>query len=92
MSSPAETLASATEASGRYGALDRMLRKRLLATLDGLAGGEVTVRDGLGTETLGEAGTGLSVRWPPTARSAQARPTWMACGAATTWWGWYACW
>ncbi len=61
MSSPAETLASATEASGRYGALDRMLRKRLLATLDGLAGGEVTVRDGLGTETLGEAGTGLSV-------------------------------
>jgi cyclopropane-fatty-acyl-phospholipid synthase len=61
MSSPAESLASATEATGRYGALDRMLRKRLLATLDGLAGGQVTVRDGLGTETLGEAGTGLAV-------------------------------
>ncbi|KFN46535.1 SAM-dependent methyltransferase [Arenimonas metalli] len=61
MSSPADTLASAPGAAARYGALDRMLRKRLLATLDGLAGGQVTVRDGLGTETLGNAGDGLAV-------------------------------
>ena len=61
MSSPADTLAHAPEAAGRYGALDRLLRKRLLATLDGLAGGQVIVRDGLGTETLGEAGDGLVV-------------------------------
>jgi cyclopropane-fatty-acyl-phospholipid synthase len=61
MSSPADTLASADEATGRYGALDRMLRKRLLATLDGLSGGQVTVRDGLGTQTLGEPGEGLAV-------------------------------
>jgi cyclopropane-fatty-acyl-phospholipid synthase len=61
MSSPADTLASADEATGRYGALDRMLRKRLLATLDGLSGGQVTVRDGLGTQTLGESGAGLAV-------------------------------
>ena len=61
MSSPAETLASLPEATGRYGALDRLLRKRLLATLDGLSGGQVIVRDGLGTEVLGEPG-GLSVQ------------------------------
>ena len=61
MSSPAETLTHASGATGRYGALDRLLRKRLLATLDGLAGGQVTVRDGLGSQTLGEADTGLAV-------------------------------
>ncbi|GAB2492025.1 class I SAM-dependent methyltransferase [Arenimonas alkanexedens] len=61
MSSPAETLASVPGASVRFGALDRMLRTRLLATLDGLHGGQVTVRDGLGTQTLGEAGDGLAV-------------------------------
>ncbi|HEU0152798.1 MAG TPA: cyclopropane-fatty-acyl-phospholipid synthase family protein [Arenimonas sp.] len=61
MSSPADTLARASDAASRYGALDRFLRKRLLATLDGLSGGQVTVRDGLGTVTLGEASGGLSV-------------------------------
>ncbi len=61
MSSPADTLSSRTEEAARFGALDRALRQRLLATLDGLRGGVVTVHDGLGTVTLGEAGGGLDV-------------------------------
>jgi len=61
MSSPAESLAHSTEVAGRYGALDRALRKRLLATLGGLQGGVVTVRDALGTATVGEAGADLAV-------------------------------
>lgn len=54
MSSTAETLASPDQSAARYGALDRLLRRRLLATLDGLRGGQVVVRDALGTVTLGE--------------------------------------
>ncbi|MCX7033583.1 MAG: cyclopropane-fatty-acyl-phospholipid synthase [Arenimonas sp.] len=61
MSSPADTLSSRTEDAGRFGALDRALRQRLLATLDGLRGGTVTVRDGLGSVTVGEPGAGLAV-------------------------------
>jgi cyclopropane-fatty-acyl-phospholipid synthase len=61
MSSPAETLSSRTEDAVRFGALDRALRQRLLATLDGLEGGTVTVRDALGTVTLGEAGGAIAV-------------------------------
>ncbi|PRH82695.1 SAM-dependent methyltransferase [Arenimonas caeni] len=56
MSSTAETLASPDQSAARYGALDRLLRRRLLATLDGLRGGQVVVRDALGTVTLGEPG------------------------------------
>ncbi|MDY0022352.1 cyclopropane-fatty-acyl-phospholipid synthase family protein [Arenimonas caeni] len=56
MSSTAETLASLDQSAARYGALDRLLRRRLLATLDGLRGGQVVVRDALGTVTLGEPG------------------------------------
>ncbi|MBW8310873.1 MAG: cyclopropane-fatty-acyl-phospholipid synthase family protein [Rhizobium sp.] len=59
MSSTAETLSRPDEASGRYGAFDRVLRKRLLATLDGLRGGQLVVRDALGTVVLGEAGGAL---------------------------------
>lgn len=59
MSSTAETLSRPDQASGRYGALDRVLRKRLLATLDGLRGGQLVVRDALGTVVLGEAGGAL---------------------------------
>lgn len=61
MSSPADTLSSRTEDAARFGALDRSLRQRLLATLDGLQGGTVTVRDALGTVTVGEPGGGLAV-------------------------------
>ena len=56
MSSTAETLDSPDQAAARYGALDRLLRRRLLATLDGLRGGQVVVRDALGTAELGEPG------------------------------------
>lgn len=56
MSSTAETLDSPGQAAARYGALDRLLRRRLLATLDGLRGGQVLVRDALGTVELGEPG------------------------------------
>mgnify|MGYP001415252882 CR=1 FL=1 len=59
MSSPADTLSSRTEDAARFGALDRALRQRLLATLDGLQGGVLTVHDGLGTVTVGEADGGL---------------------------------
>ena len=61
MSSPAETMTSLALGGARYGALDRALRQRLLATLDGLRGGTVTISDGMGTRTLGEAGGGLAV-------------------------------
>ena len=61
MSSPADTLSSRTGEAARFGALDRALRQRLLATLDGLSGGVVTVHDGLGSVTVGEAGAGLDV-------------------------------
>ncbi len=61
MSSPADTLSSRTEDAARFGALDRALRQRLLATLDGLQGGTVTVRDALGTVTVGEPDAGLAV-------------------------------
>ena len=61
MSSPADTLSSRTEDAARFGPLDRALRQRLLATLDGLKGGTVTVRDALGTVTVGEPGAGLVV-------------------------------
>lgn len=61
MSSPADTLSSRTDDATRFGALDRALRQRLLATLDGLRGGTVTVRDALGTVTVGEPGAGLAV-------------------------------
>ncbi|TNJ33445.1 SAM-dependent methyltransferase [Arenimonas terrae] len=54
MSSPADVLANPAQEAARYGALDRLLRQRLLQTLDGLRGGRVTVRDGLGETTLGE--------------------------------------
>ena len=60
MSSPAESMSSRTDQSTRLGALDRVLRQRLLATLGGLSGGQVTVRDGQGTVTVGQAG-GLHV-------------------------------
>ena len=45
MSSTAETLSRPDQASGRYGALDRVLRKRLLATLDGLRGGQLAITE-----------------------------------------------
>jgi cyclopropane-fatty-acyl-phospholipid synthase len=61
MSSPADTLSSRTEDAARFGTLDRALRQRLLATLDGLQGGTVTVRDALGTVTVGEPGGDLAV-------------------------------
>ena len=61
MSSPADTLSSRNGEAARFGALDRALRQRLLATLDGLEGGVVTVHDGLGSVTVGEAGDGLAV-------------------------------
>ncbi len=62
MSSPAETLSQGPEAASRYGALDRALRQRLLATLDDLRGGLVTVHDALGTVTVGERNGGLEMR------------------------------
>ena len=61
MSSPADTLSTRTEEAARFGALDRALRQRLLATLDGLQGGVVTVCDGMGAVTVGEAGAELDV-------------------------------
>lgn len=61
MSSPAETLSQRTGDAARFGALDRALRQRLLATLGGLRGGAVTVRDALGTVTVGESGAGIDV-------------------------------
>ena len=61
MSSPAEIVSSRTEDVACFGALDRALRQRLLATLDGLEGGLVTVRDGLGTVTVGDPGGALAV-------------------------------
>jgi cyclopropane-fatty-acyl-phospholipid synthase len=61
MSSPAQSLSRTDEVAGRYGALDRTLRHRLLTTLDGLQGGVVTVRDALGTLTVGEADAALAV-------------------------------
>ena len=61
MSSTADSLDSPAQGAARYGALDRLLRQRLLATLDGLAGGRIQVVDALGTVDLG-ADDGLSVR------------------------------
>lgn len=61
MSSTADSLASTAQSAQRYGALDRLLRQRLLATLGGLAGGRVEVVDALGTVELGQPG-GLDVR------------------------------
>lgn len=61
MSSTADSLASPDQSAQRYGALDRLLRQRLLATLGGLAGGRVEVVDALGTVELGQPG-GLDVR------------------------------
>ncbi|KFL35615.1 SAM-dependent methyltransferase [Arenimonas donghaensis] len=61
MSSTADSLASPAQRAARYGALDRALRQRLLATLDGLAGGRVQVVDALGTVNLG-SDPGLAVR------------------------------
>ncbi|HEX5693989.1 MAG TPA: class I SAM-dependent methyltransferase, partial [Arenimonas sp.] len=61
MSSTADSLANIEQSAARFGALDRLLRQRLLATLDGLAGGRVQVVDALGTVTLGQQ-DGLSVR------------------------------
>lgn len=60
MSSTADSIDSPTQAAARYGALDRLLRRRLLATLDGLRGGCVRVTDALGEVRLGEPG-GLEV-------------------------------
>lgn len=54
MSSTADTLDSPEQSAARYGALDRLLRRRLLDTLGELRGGQVVVRDALGTVTLGE--------------------------------------
>src|SRR5690606_20083246 len=56
MSSTAEALSSPAQAAARYGALDRLLRQRLLATLGDLRGGQLVVRDALGTVALGEPG------------------------------------
>ena len=61
MSSTADSLDSPAQSAARYGALDRLLRQRLLATLDGLVGGRVQVVDALGSVELG-ADQGLSVR------------------------------
>tara|TARA_R110002020_G_scaffold369277_7_gene581065 strand:- start:130 stop:1407 length:1278 start_codon:yes stop_codon:yes gene_type:complete len=61
MSSTADSLASPDQSAQRYGALDRLLRQRLLATLGGLAGGRVELVDALGTVELGQPG-GLDVR------------------------------
>lgn len=61
MSSTADSLASPDQSAQRYGALDRLLRQRLLATLGGLAGGRVELVDALGTVELGQPG-GLAVR------------------------------
>ena len=62
MSSPAETLSPPEAAAGRYGALDRLLRDRLLATLGELRGGGLHVVDGLGEIRLGEPGAPLQAR------------------------------
>ena len=61
MSSTADSLASPAQSAQRYGALDRLLRQRLLATLGDLAGGRVELVDALGTVELGQPG-GLDVR------------------------------
>lgn len=61
MSSTADSLATPEQGAARYGALDRLLRQRLLATLDGLDGGRVLLVDALGTVELGRPG-GLEVR------------------------------
>ncbi|WP_374603240.1 class I SAM-dependent methyltransferase [Arenimonas sp.] len=61
MSSTADSLATPEQGAARYGALDRLLRRRLLATLDGLDGGRVHLVDALGTVELGRPG-GLEVR------------------------------
>lgn len=61
MSSTADSLATPEQGAARYGALDRLLRQRLLATLDGLDGGQVLLVDALGTVELGQPG-GLEVR------------------------------
>jgi cyclopropane-fatty-acyl-phospholipid synthase len=53
MSSPADVLANPAQEAARYGTLDRMLRQRLLGTLDGLRGGQVIVRDALGETAVG---------------------------------------
>lgn len=55
MSSTAESL-ERTQSDARWGALDRVLRRRLLDTLGQLRGGRLVVRDALGTVALGEAG------------------------------------
>jgi len=55
MSSTAESL-ERTPSDARWGALDRVLRRRLLDTLGQLRGGRLVVRDALGTVALGEAG------------------------------------
>ena len=61
MSSTADSLASPAQSAERYGALDRLLRQRLLATLGGIVGGRVELVDALGTVELGQPG-GLEVR------------------------------
>ena len=45
-----------------YGALDRLLRARLLRRLDALRGGAVELSDALGTHRIGEAGHGEVAR------------------------------
>lgn len=45
-----------------FGVLDRFLRGRLLRTLGALRGGEVALRDALGTIRVGSAGHGPAVR------------------------------
>jgi hypothetical protein len=53
MSSPADTLAR--DAGQHWGSLDRFLRERLCARLDGLRGGQLRLHDALGDRRLGQA-------------------------------------
>lgn len=71
------TLDRKTIAPPAYGALDRMLRERLLEQMRRLRGRSVLVRDGLGSETVGESDPATSaltidVRHPGFYRSVAA--------------------
>jgi cyclopropane-fatty-acyl-phospholipid synthase len=63
MSSPAESIARGHAAQTGFGGLDRLLRQRLLARLDGIQGGQIRIHDELGDVFLGQSAhsDGLSV-------------------------------
>ncbi len=78
---------------------DRLLRKRLLATLGQLRDGQLQLHEGGTVTTLGTAtgaeslqtqlrviDPGFIARLRSTAASVRASRIWMGSGSATTWW------